>query len=483
MEEKIVERYIREFNTKAQKAIERNSIDEAYKAIRVSADIQYKWNQRYTDDLLEKCIQEIVKKEKSFPADYDPKNNVILFYDGFGLDTRGLALIYIKALCDLKYSVIYVVPEKARYQQEQIHKVTAGGNIVFYYLKAECGARLTSEILQAFKKYQPQTAFFYTHPADVEGCVSFAVMAGKVKRYQINLTDHAFWLGRSAFDCCVEFREYGACISNKYRHIPSDRIKLLHFYPYIDKNIPFEGFPFETEGKSILFSGGALYKTYDEKNTYYHMLENVMRSHDDLIFVYAGNGDTSGLKKLQDKFYKRVFHIPERKDLYAVMKHCTLYLNTYPITGGLMTQYAAIAGRIPLTLLNDCESSLDGLLLNHEDLCLEFTSVKDLIAEVDRVLENEEYRIKQEEKVKKSVSNENEFRQELSNMLNGMRTKYLYKLYDIDTSFFRGQYIHRFTWTDLSMAIITKKNKAMWWMYPKLFIIRVFQIMSKFKGG
>ena len=29
----------------------------------------------------------------------------------------------------------------------------------------------------------------------------------------------------------------------------------------------------------------------------------------------------------------------------------TLYLNTYPILGGLMTQYAAVAGKIPITLI------------------------------------------------------------------------------------------------------------------------------------
>ena len=106
------------------------------------------------------------------------------------------------------------------------------------------------------------------------------------------------------------------------------------------------------EDRPILFSGGSLYKTFDDKGTYYEMVEQIMQRHDKLLFVYAGNGDRSGLKILQKKFPRRVYPIDERKDLYAVMRQCTLYLNTYLMIGGLMTQYAEIAGRLPLTLVN-----------------------------------------------------------------------------------------------------------------------------------
>ena len=44
--------------------------------------------------------------------------------------------------------------------------------------------------------------------------------AGHMKRYQVNLTDHAFWLGTYAFDYCLEFLDFGAIVSREYRHIP-----------------------------------------------------------------------------------------------------------------------------------------------------------------------------------------------------------------------------------------------------------------------
>lgn len=475
MEERIVGKYIREFNERAQKAVTQNAVNKAYTAIRISAEIQYQWNQSYTDDSLEDCIKELVSRKQSVITDYITRGNVVLFYDGFGLDTRGLALIYLKALCDLNYAVVYVVPEKARNQQPEIHKVTAGKDITFHYLQNAAGDEMTTELLHVFSKYQPHTAFFYTHPADVEACVAFGFMAGKVRRYQINLTDHAFWLGKNAFDYCIEFREYGACVSAKYRQIPQEQLRLMHYYPYFDKNIPFAGLPFETEGRPILFSGGSLYKTYDDKGTYYAIVAEILQRHRELLFVYAGTGDKSGLNALQAKFLGRVFVMAERKDLYAVMQHVTLYLNTYPMIGGLMTQYAAIAGKLPLTLFNCPENSLDGLLLNHENMQLEFQHKDDVIAEMDRLLVDESYRQQAEARLADSVINEEKFRQELGRLLKVGENKFTFTVHDVDTSAFRQQYIHRFTLGALACTVINKKTVSLWMKYPKLLCYRIMQ--------
>ena len=337
------------------------------------------------------------------------------------------------------------------------------------------GDRFIDDILQIFVKYQLEIAFFYTWPADIEACVAFEVMEGKVKRYQINLTDHAFWLGRDAFDYCVEFREYGACVSYLYRKIPEEKICLLHYYPYFDKKILFKGLPFEVKARPILFSGGSLYKTFDDKGTYYEMVEQIMLKHDELLFVYAGNGDRSGLKKLQEKFSGRVYPIDERKDLYAVMQQCTLYLNTYPMIGGLMTQYAAIAGRLPLTLVNCQENSLDGLLLNHENINIEFNNKDDLIDEADKLLSDENYRWQMESKLENSVVDESKFKQELSRLLKSGKTDFSFELRNIDTTEFRKSYIHRFNMNNLATAIINKKTVAIWWKYPRLLCYRILQ--------
>ena len=470
MEKEKVNGCVNKLNTIAQKAIKCKDVDKACMLIRISSKIQNAWNQNYTDDDLEKCIEIMADKKKSLLDSYKENDDVILFYDGFGLDTRGLALIYVKALCELGYSVVYLVPEVAKNNQPEIKKVTDGKDITFVYLQKSQGDELITEILDVVTQYRPRDAFFYTTPDDVEACIAFSAMEKRIRRFQINLTDHAFWLGRNAFDYCIEFREYGACVSNEYRKIPADKIKLLHYYPYFDKSIPFAGFPFETDNRPIMFSGGSLYKTFDEDGTYYDMVEQIMRKHEDLIFAYAGYGDRSGLEELQNKFPKRVYIMDERKDLFGLMRHCTLYLNTYPMLGGLMTQYAAIAGRLPLTIADITENSLDGLLLNREELSVEFKNKDDLIKEADKLLSDVDYRKNEEEKL--NVVDEDIFRCELENLLNKEKTIFDIHFHHIDTRAFRKQYEYRFLYDNLANMIIKSKTMSIWLDFPELLFYR-----------
>lgn len=471
MKETEVNRLLEKLSHIAIVSYRRKRLDRSLEAIHASADIQYQWNQNYTDDALESTLLKIAQTIELAPFQYRSFNpKTVLFYDGFGLDTRGLALIYTKAICDLGYELIYVVPEEARNRQPEIHKVTKDGNIKFCYLTHQSGMSKVHEILKIFSEYQPAKAFFYTTPSDGEACVAFACMKGSAIRYQINLTDHAFWLGLNAFDYCLEFREYGACVSKKYRHIPTDKIKLLSFYPFIDKTIPFAGFDFDTSGKRILFSGGSLYKTINREGTYYHIVSEILRHHEDVIFLYAGSGDDSGLMNLKQDFPHRVIHIKERKDLYALLCHTTLYLNTYPMIGGLMSQYASAAGKPPMTLVNMEDSSLDGLVLNHKQLPLEFSRETDLLTEIDELLNHEEKLNVLSEQVKKGILTESEFQAAVSGLLEKNKTGFSFELHDINTDAFRNSYKDRFTKAVLEDATCNWKTKDLWKFFPRLFM-------------
>lgn len=473
MEKEIVNKYIAELNRMADKALECGNIDKVCAALQASARIQYEFNQEYTDDICENYIEKLVSIYKMNLASYVADENLIIFYDSFGLDTRGLALIYLKALCDLNFHVVYIVPKHARNKQPEIVRQTAGGNIDFCYLKYSFGHKKILDILKIISYYKPQHAFFYTTPFDVEACVTFACMDGMTKRYQINLTDHAFWLGRNAFDYCLEFREYGACISWQYRKINKNKLCMLPYYPYVNTSLPFAGFPFKTDEKKILFSGGSLYKTIDKEGTYYNIVANLLKRHNDLIFIYAGSGDTTRLKKLQDKFPNRAFHIAERKDLFALMQHCTIYMNTYPVIGGLMSQYAAAAGKIPITLVPGLDNSLDGLLLNHHNLNAEFDKVDDMIAEMDKLLDDSEYREREEQKLYHSVMKESEFRESIMQLLEEGKTKFSFRLHEIETKEFRSHYVDRFTYDKLACCLINKDSVILWKSFPKLFFYRL----------
>ena len=56
---------------------------------------------------------------------------------------------------------------------------------------------------QIVKTHKPGVMFFYTGPDDAAGAMVFMRYQGLAVRYQVNLTDHAFWLGKNAFDICI----------------------------------------------------------------------------------------------------------------------------------------------------------------------------------------------------------------------------------------------------------------------------------------
>ena len=108
------------------------------------------------------------------------------------------------------------------------------------------------ELHAIIKRHKSGKAFFLSTPIDTAGVACFSQLKDKVMRFQINLTDHAFWLGSTAFDYCIEFRNYGAGISLNERGIDFNKLILLPFYPYINKEQPFLGFDFDIDGKKIL---------------------------------------------------------------------------------------------------------------------------------------------------------------------------------------------------------------------------------------
>ena len=85
--------------------------EEALAKITTLANSLYESNQYYVDDDLENAlfnIQKQLQKKYDFEEIKDVNTKTVLFYDGFGLDSRGLAYIYLKALVNLGYKVIYM---------------------------------------------------------------------------------------------------------------------------------------------------------------------------------------------------------------------------------------------------------------------------------------------------------------------------------------------------------------------------------------
>lgn len=465
--------------------VDKGKYEEALAAISTCAEIMYMHNQVYTDEDLEKNLQIIARqiintnKIQNLSKEIDSKKQ-ILFYDGFGLDTRGLALIFVKALADLGYKVIYVTKEEAKGKQPRIHEVTRNKNIEWIYISMANGyLRWIKELNQVFQISRPEVAFFYTIPNDVAATVVFDSYKSKVVRFQIDLTDHAFWLGKYAFDYCIALRDLGAKIAYNYRKIPEKQIVMLPYYATVNYDEPFAGFPFSTDGKRVVFSGGSLYKTLgDKENKYYKIVEHILQNHEDIIFMYAGSGDDSQLKILQQKYHGRVYHIEERKDLYQVLQHCVLYLNTYPMFGGLMMNYAATAGKIPITLKHNHDA--DGLLFNQSNIKIEYEDIDTLLADVDLLLNDPEYLKERETLLQGSVITENKFKKELQMLIENQSTSFEYDLDYVDTSEFRQEFDKRFDlYKEVSNTLHRKNNRKLIKEFPIMYWVGKYKCIKE----
>lgn len=442
--------------------IEKKNYDFALSQISICANILYQTNICYVDVGLEHALERIARElefNKFVKTKEDLDDDIVLFWDGFGLNDRGLAQIYIKALCKFK-KVIYVtyadrkdnIPDildiLSKYHAEKIFVNRSQKSIV---------ARI-QQLNSFLEKTKPGHVFFYSTPDDVVATPLMFAYKGLIVRYQINLTDHAFWLGASCIDQCIEFRDYGAKISKEYRGINEKQIRVIPFYPMVHYGRKFEGYPFAVkDDQKVIFSGGALYKTIGADNKYYEMLEYILKKYPNVIFWYAGSGNTIELEKIIKKYPDRVYFTEERSDLFQILKHCDMYLSTYPMCGGLMIQYAAMAGKVPVTLKYNEIS--DGFLLNQHDKQIEFTDLKDLYAEVDKLLTDKSYSQKRGNLMKKSVIDPEVFEEEVRKIVFGEESnQYRVRYEHIDTQKFRDWYLDKMTIAEFNAMLIRKHN-------------------------
>ena len=477
MQRKYLDRIIDNLRKNIDKDIKRGNYGEALNLIATLAEVFYESNIKYTDEKLESQIEYISSKilieqggseatraeglrnaEIIEAGSFD--ESVVLFWDAFGFDERGLVQIYLKAI--FKFAKVVYVTYSA--WENKIPKLKSflkdnGAKVCFLDGNKKDSVSQIYALNDIIRKYKPGHMVLYGFPYDTTATPLFYAYEGKIRRYLVNLTDHSFWLGAGCIDKCLEFREYGACISNKYRGIDRDKIFHLPMYPSVDYEQEFEGFPFEKQPDTkVIFSGGSLYKTFGGGNKYYEMVEYILSHYEKVIFWYAGSGDDSELKKLIEKFPGRLAYTKERRDLFQVLNSVDVYLSTYPVCGGLMFQYSALAGRVPLTLYSNDVS--DGFLLKQEELGIFFDTPDELYKELDKLLKDEEYKTSRGEALKKSVASCEAFEKEVRHAFTGLgETKFPIRYKDVNTDDFRAGMLEEYNNTKYNKSLLYRNSK------------------------
>ena len=464
---KDIEEQLQLFKKKATKCIVSSSYKEGLKYLELYASLAYKYNIHYTDNDVENVL---VQLSNAILGNHtiSQKKNKIVFYDSFA-NTRVLAQQYLRAIFSWNSELLYItnteidvelLSELHEYPKVKIIRYNKG-DIADY-------KRVVDEI----KAFEPEKVLLHITPWDISGfCIWNAI--NNVDRFLINLTDHAFWLGKSCADYILEFRNYGASLSVYERSITIDRLLKQPYYPIIHHK-EFQGFPFKKD-KLVAFAGSSLYKIISKENIFLTQIATVLKQNENLLFVLAGHGDKTIIEdfiiknNLENKFY----FIGDRKDISSVFENIDIYVNTSPLSGGLMSQYAAIYNKPIIGYsskdfngVNDIE---DLLQIEHKGLLVHNTETG-FIDYFNQLIASEDCRKGNILHTKDSIISPNTFNERLYE--NIYRYKYIVTKEQIETVQINVEAFANF-YIDTENNF-SKSHYAVIWSYLKFKIIYYF---------
>jgi glycosyltransferase involved in cell wall biosynthesis len=462
----------------AQNLFEEDDLESCLDIIVTASRIAYHLNFCLQDQKLEDLLSKISQKISCGTKKENLKDRFV-FYDYFGWDNRGLTQQYIRALISWDCEFLFVFENTPT--ENMSSKILSE---LKNYPKAKilCIDNKLSKIEKikflsdAINDYQPQKAFLHLAPWDVIGICVWNILS-HIQRYQINLTDHAFWLGTNCIDYCIEFRDYGYNLSKKHRNISEDKLLIQPYYPIIDDQIPFQGFPVETKGKITIISGSSYYKVFGGNELFFKLLANIVKQHPDVVILFAGDGDRKLFKSLLDKYKisDKVFLLGNRKDITQVISHGDIYLSTYPLGGGLMSQYAAML-EVPIIAYVDTstsESTIETLFLN-DDIKVSYDSMESFLEELSLLINDEQHRKKRAYILKKAVIQPDEFNQSLRELVNTNTEKNVVKEININTDLFfklyldtENRFLHQY-----NSIMMQSKN-----IYKKAIVVQFCEIL------
>lgn len=404
-----------EFKNIAIKSRLRGNLNKSLAFTTAAANLANKYNFRYCDDELEDNIIQIANFCINTRLSFNPTKNKIVFFDSFSIDNRGLTQQYLRAVFSWNAEILYIT-SKEKVGDDIYKELKAYGKCKIITIKKNSFTNNLNYLIDKVVEYKPEISFLHFSGADIIGVALWSKIIDS-KRYMINLADHAFWLGKRCLDYCVEFREYGIYLSVNERNISAGKILLQPYYP-IESKVPFLGFPIETKNKIIAFAGATYYKIYGEDFLLLNLLKEVLLENDNFIFLYAGSGDDKPFKDFikNNELQSKILLLGNRRDISEVIKNIDIYINTYPMIGGLMSQFAAkynkpIIGYSDPKLysFNDTE---DLLGLERNNLIVKDTT-EAFIAQLNNLINDIKLRIENIKYTNNSILTEKEFNSNL----------------------------------------------------------------------
>ena len=396
--EEKVKKFYGIFKQEAQKCYWAEKYDSCLKYLEAACQTAYTFYLCFNDAQIECVLKDLSKHIHSNldATTYPQCRNRVVLFDTFSQDTQGLTMQYLNAIIAGGYELMYMTEFGLDDPRSRIIKQTLqdySNAIVETVPSALRGMKRAKYIYEKIYAYQPAKLFMHIHPSAVVPIVAFYALPKQITRYQINLTDHAYWVGRGCMDYTFEFRDYGANLSVSCRGFSLDKILMLPYYPMM-KPTKFAGFPIEVESKVKIFAGSAYYKIIDQNDTFFKLNKAILDANPQTVTLFAGGGDAEFLNSLIRKYNLEGRFIPigQRNDIFECYKHSDIYLSTFPLFGGLMGQFAAHAGLPILALEKKTGGSVEEVVCQKRHEYITLSEIEDVVAEATHLIQDPEYR-------------------------------------------------------------------------------------------
>lgn len=401
-----------------------NDFDRAIRWMSVRSNLLYELNRSLYDELIEDNLEKVfVSKTNQSLSDNIKPTNRIVFVDSLSKDRRGLSNQYVNALIGNDMEFLYITEnpsfKRTGICQQILQYDKASYCIVPSFRKS---TDKVGFIYDKIIQYTPSKVLCHLLPWSITMLVALAALPKSIIKININITDHAFWAGLSVMDYNIEFRNYGKELSVQSRGFQELQEYVLPYYPYVDSS-PFEGFSgIETKDKVVLFFGGALYKIYGEDDFFLKLIAKVLKKHNNCVCICAGGGDSGHLLSfIKDEGLEQVWHfIGFRRDIYEVVRHCDILINTYPIGGGLMSQYAAICSKPVIAYAK--AKAIEEVLSTSENVT--FLTEKDFLDFIDLLISDKPFREEFGEKLNANLTTPRKFALSLKIILDNCNSSY-----------------------------------------------------------
>ncbi len=435
----------------AESQIRNRDINTAMKIIGFASDVMHQYNIILKDNELEEQINNIsciIKSHNGIKLSFTPLKGKIIFYDYFAVDFRNESLQYLKALCKLGYEILYIIPSKRELKNNSkiLNEINSYSKATLYQCINSRKVELIVELTKVISGFRPEKVLVQTTHSDLPPIITIRLFEKLIESFMIDISDHAFWLGTSIFNFFLESRNHGYNIARINREIDQRKLIILPYYPIVDNSVPFQGLDCVKKDRKIIFSGGYLNKIYGS-TLYFELVKKILSEYKNVILLYAGNGDSSKLVRFIDnnKLYDQFFYTKERYDFIHLMNKCYFFLNTFPLAGGLMSQYAVCCGKIPLGLKDENLPAFDfeSVLLDTKDYKYSFSSVNELCNEIGKLLSDDSYRLKRESQLTGMVISPQTFTDELYNALEKKENMFTPRIEKIDITKEKEQYFYR----------------------------------------